>query len=79
MSLTDNLKEANDIKPNVGVDSSVEASVMSIRAKVVVVVGVRVPGVVRVLDLSLMEMEEFSETRVNARSTFTNASRLSVM
>ena len=78
MSLTDNLKEANDIKPNVGVDSSVEASVMSIRAKVVVV-GVRVPGVVRVLDLSLMEMEEFSETRVNARSTFTNASRLSVM
>ena len=58
MSLTDNLKGANDIKPNVGVDGSVEASVMSIRAKVVVVVGVRVPGVVSVLDLSLMEMEE---------------------
>jgi len=57
VSLTDNLKE-NDIKPNVGVDGSVEASVMSIRAKVVVVVGVRVPGVVSVLDLSLMEMEE---------------------
>jgi len=67
VSLTDNLKEANDIKPNVGVDSSVEASVMSIRAKVVVV-GVRVPGVVSVLDLSLMEMEEFSETRVNVHS-----------